>query len=309
MDTLKAMEVFCEVARQRSFSEAGRRLGISRALVSKHIAALEQHLQIRLLHRSTREVSLTGQGLAFLTPCEEAVQQARAALALAAHSSDQLRGILRLQAPASFASEWLADSLARFGLDHPALQIELHADDALLDPVRHGFDLSIRVGGIPDQFGLQMRTLAPCRGLLCASPAYLTRAGIPAHPSELTQHRCLHFSHLTQGARWQFQRGDEHCEVTVSPVFSANNGRALHQAALAGAGIVYHTSFLAARDIAAGRLQVVLPDWQVPLNHLTALYPATRRLSPAVRALIDVLVREFSPVPEWDKLAGLAAPV
>jgi DNA-binding transcriptional LysR family regulator len=108
--------------------------------------------------------------------------------------------------------------------------------------------------------------------------------------SELTQHRCLHFSHLTQGARWQFQRDDEHCEVTVSPVFSANNGRALHQAALAGAGIVYHTSFLAARDIAAGRLQVVLPDWQVPLNHLTALYPATRRLAPAVRALIDLLV-------------------
>ena len=159
---------------------------------------------------------------------------------------------------------------------------------------------------LPDQFGLQMRTLAPCRGLLCASPAYLARAGIPAHPAELTQHRCLHFSHLTQGARWQFQRDDEHCEVTVSPVFSANNGRALHQAALAGAGIVYHTSFLAARDIAAGRLQVVLPDWQVPLNHLTALYPATRRLSPAVRALIDVLVSEFSPLPEWDRLAGLA---
>lgn len=301
MDQLKAMEIFVEVARMRSFSAAGRQLGMSRAMVSKHIMQLETDLGARLLHRSTREVSLTELGHAYLEPCSASVEQARMARLAVSQVGDELAGGLRIQAPSSFGSEWLADALARFALQHPRLQPSLHVDDNLLDPVKHGFDLSIRVGGIPDSPGLHMRRLAPCRGILCASPAYLGLNGMPSHPEQLPQHRCLHFSHLTQGNTWHFERKGQHLAIDITPGFASNNGKVLHQAALRGLGIVYDTSFLAWRDLLEGRLLPVLADWSLPLNDFTALYPATRKVPPKVRALIDFLVQEYQPVPEWDK--------
>ncbi|MBC3918077.1 LysR family transcriptional regulator [Undibacterium sp. CY18W] len=300
------MEIFVEVARQRSFSAAGRHLGISRAMVSKHIMQLEAELGARLLHRSTREVSLTELGQAYLEPCSASVEQARQARLVISQAGHELAGGIRIQAPSSFGSEWLADALARFALLHPKLQPTLHVDDNLLDPFKHGFDLSIRVGGIPDSRGLHMRRLAPCRGILCASPVYLAQHGMPVHPEQLLQHRCLHFSHLTQGNTWHFERAGEHLAIDITPGFSSNNGKVLHQAALRGLGIVYDTSFLAWRDLLEGRLIPVLTDWALPLNDFTALYPATHKVAPKVRALIDFLVEEYQPVPEWDK-ALLAA--
>lgn len=314
MDQLKAMEIFVEVARQRSFSAAGRLLGISRALVSKHIMQLETELGTRLLHRSTSEVSLTEQGLAYLEPCRISVEQARLARLAVTQTGNELAGGLRIQAPSSFGSEWLADAVARFALQHPKLQPTLHVDDSLLDPFKHGFDLSIRVGGIPDSPGLHMRRLAPCRGILCASPAYLEQHGMPTHPEQLSQHRCLHFSHLTQGNTWHFERTGKVVEVDIVPAFTSNNGKVLHQAALRGLGIVYDTTFLAWRDLLEKRLLPVLPDWVLPLNDFTALYPATHKVQqvpPKVRAIIDFLVAQFQPVPSWDQAlidAGFISP-
>ncbi|MCP2012142.1 LysR family transcriptional regulator [Duganella violaceipulchra] len=304
MDQLRAMEIFIEVARQRSFSEAGRRLGLTRAMVSKHILQLEDKLQARLLHRSTREVSLTDAGQAYLAPCMATVvqsQEAARALSQATQAGAELAGPLRIQAPSSFGSEWLADAVARFSLPHPQLSPLLYVDDALLDPIEHGFDLTIRVGGIPDVHALAMRPLAPCRGVLCASPAYLARHGVPQTPQDLHQHRCLHFSHLTDGTQWHFARGEERQSVRVQAAFTANNGLVLQQAAQRGLGIVYNTTFLAWRALLEGTLVPVLADWELPLNHLSALYPASRQPSAKVRALIDFLVAEYQPVPPWDR--------
>lgn len=300
MDQLQAMEIFVEVARLRSFSEAGRRLGLTRAMVSKCIMQLESRLDARLLYRSTREVSLTDAGQAYLGPCIATVEQAREAARAISPAGAELAGPLRIQAPSSFGSEWLADAVARFSLRHPLLRASLFVDDALLDPIRHGFDLTIRVGGIPDTSGLSLRRLAPCRGVLCASPAYLEQWGMPRTPDELLAHQCLHFSHLTDGTSWHFAKGAEHTTVKVSAGFTANNGLVLHQAALRGLGIVYSTTFLAWRNLIDGSLVRVLPDWELPLNDLTALYPSGRQLSPKVRALIDFLVEEYQPVPPWD---------
>lgn len=314
MDQLRAMEIFVEVARLRSFTAAGRRLGMTRAMVSKQILLLEQRLDARLLHRSTREVSLTDQGEAYLAPCQAAVLQAQEAARALAPRGAELAGPLRIQAPSSFGSAWLADALARFTLRHPALAPSLHVDDALLDPIRHGFDLTIRVGGIPDSSALAMRPLAPCRAVLCASPAYLEKWGRPRTPDDLAAHRCLHFNHLTDGAVWHFTKetgaGQERRAVRIAAGFTANNGLVLQQAALRGLGIVYNTTFLAWRGLLDGTLVPVLEDWTLPLNHLTALYPASRRLSPKVRALIDFLVAEYQPVPPWDRAlveAGMLA--
>ena len=310
MDQLKAMEIFVEVARQRSFTVAGQRLGLTRAMVSKTIMQLEERLHARLLHRSTREVSLTDAGRAYLAPCMATVSQAQEAARMVAHVAQtgagaELAGPLRIQAPSSFGSAWLADAVSRFSLLHPQVRAELFVDDALLDPIRHGFDLTIRVGGIPDSSALAMRPLAPCRAVLCASPAYLAQWGVPQTPQELLKHQCLHFSHLTDGTHWHFQRREgeqrEEVGVRVQAGFTANNGLVLHQAALRGLGIVYSTTFLAWRNLLDGSLRPVLPGWELPLNHLSALYPASRQMSPKVRALIDFLVAEYQPVPPWDR--------
>jgi DNA-binding transcriptional LysR family regulator len=301
MDQLRAMEIFVEVARLRSFSEAGRRLGLTRAMVSKHILQLEDKLQARLLHRSTREVSLTDVGQAYLAPCMATVAQAQEAARVVAQAGDDLAGPLRIQAPSSFGSAWLADAVARFALLHPKLEPLLYVDDALLDPIEHGFDLTIRVGGIPDVHALAIRPLAPCRAVLCASPDYLSRHGVPATPQDLQRHRCLHFSHLTDGTQWHFKRGDEQQTVRVPAAFTANNGLVLQQAAERGLGIVYNTTFLAWRSLKEGALVPVLTDWELPLNHLSALYPASRQPSPKVRVLIDFLIAEYHPVPPWDR--------
>jgi DNA-binding transcriptional LysR family regulator len=301
MDQLRAMEIFVEVARQRSFSGAARRLGITRAMVSKNVLALEEKLNARLLHRSTRDVSLTDVGQAYLEPCALAVAQAQEAARVVTHAGIELAGPLRIQAPSSFGSEWLSDAVARFSLPHPQLTPSLHVDDALLDPIEHGFDLTIRVGGIPDSRALAIRPLAPCVGVLCAAPGYLARWGKPSSPEDLHRHQCLHFSHLTGGITWHFKRGDDETTVRITPAFTANNGLVLQHAALRGLGIVYTTTFLAWRDIIEGRLVPVLGEWSLPLNHLSALYPASRQPSPKVRALIDFLLAEYQPVPPWDK--------
>ncbi|WP_229504995.1 LysR family transcriptional regulator [Massilia mucilaginosa] len=299
MDQLRAMEMFVEVARLRSFSAAGRRLGVTRAMVSKQIMQLEAMLDARLLHRSTREVSLTDAGHAYLAPCQATVEQAREAARAISPAGAELAGALRIQAPSGFGSAWLADAVARFSLRHPLLTPSLFVDDALLDPIRHGFDLTIRVGGIPDSSGLAMRRLAPCRGVLCASPDYLARWGVPHTPEELLAHQCLHFSHLTDGTSWHFTRGGERRTVRVNAVFTANSGLVLQQAAERGLGIVYNTTFLAWQKLIDGALVPVLPDWELPLNDLSALYPASRQLSPKVRALVDFLVEEYRVAP-WD---------
>ncbi|MDQ1813946.1 LysR family transcriptional regulator [Massilia sp. CCM 9210] len=299
MDQLRAMEIFVEVARLRSFSAAGRRLGLTRAMVSKHIMQLEAKLDARLLHRSTREVSLTDAGHAYLAPCLATVEQAREAARAISPAGAELAGALRIQAPSGFGSAWLADAVARFSLRHPLLTPSLFVDDALLDPIRHGFDLTIRVGGIPDSSGLAMRRLAPCRGVLCASPDYVARWGMPQTPEALLDHQCLHFSHLTDGTSWHFTRGSERRTVRVNAGFTANNGLVLQQAAERGLGIVYNTTFLAWQKLIDGALLPVLPDWELPLNDLSALYPASRQLSPKVRALVDFLVEEYRVAP-WD---------
>ena len=144
------------------------------------------------------------------------------------------------------------------------------------------------------------------RALLCASPAYLAQSGAPTLPEDLTRHRCLHFSHLTDGANWHFVRAGERRVVRIAPCFTANNGLVLHQAALRGAGIVYSTTFLAWRSLLDGALVPVLAQSDLPLNELCALYPASARPSPKVRALIDFLVGLYQPLPPWDRALDVA---
>jgi DNA-binding transcriptional LysR family regulator len=197
-------------------------------------------------------------------------------------SGGELAGPLRIQAPSSFGSEWLAGALARFNLQHPLLEPMLVCRRRAARSDRAWFRFDGAGGRHTGQHALAMRPLAPCRGVLCASPAYLARHGVPQTPQDLQAHRCLHFSHLTDGTQWHFARGEERQSVRVPAAFTANNGLVLQQAALRGLGIVYNTTFLAWRSLLEGTLVPVLGDWELPLNHLSALYPASRQPSPKV---------------------------
>ena len=295
MDRLTAMQVFAEVATSGSFSATADKLDMSRAMVTRYVAELEQWLGARLLQRTTRSVTLTDAG-------ETCLRRSQQMLALMENveeettiSGGELRGQLRLTCAMSFGYAQLAAVLAAFLALHPQLKIDLNVSEGALNLVDARIDLAIRISAEPDPM-LIARPLARCDSLLVASPAYLDSHGTPHAPQELTQHRCL--SHANFGKSvWHLARGAESTQVSVVSRFSANDATALLKAAMAGGGIAMLPTYLVNPVVATGELSAVLPDWQAPVVTIYALYPSRRNLSPAVRALLDYLVQRFETLP------------
>ena len=295
MDRLTAMQVFVEVAHSGSFSATADKLDMSRAMVTRYVAELEQWLGARLLQRTTRSVTLTDAG-------EHCLRRSQQMLALmdnvqeeAAQQEGALRGQLRITCSVSLAYAQLAAAVVDFLQLHPQLKIDLNASEGALNLVDARVDLAIRITSDPDPL-LIARALAPCDSVLVASPAYLARHGMPAHPSDLVAHRCLSFANFGKSV-WQFTRGNESVQVGVASHFSANEATALLQAALAGGGLALQPTYLANPHLAHGSLVHVLPEWQVPRMTIYALYTSRRHLSPAVRGFLDFLVERLTPVP------------
>lgn len=296
MDRLTAMQVFTEVATSGSFSATADKLEMSRAMVTRYVAEMEQWLGSRLLQRTTRSVTLTDAG-------ESCLRRSQQMLALAqdieeetaAGSSDQLRGQLRVTCSISFAYAQLAAALTDFLQDHPLLKIDLNLNEGALNLIEARIDLAIRISSELSPM-LIARPLARCDSLLVASPAYLARHGVPAQPQELAQHRCLSHANFGRG-HWQLTRGEETRQVNIVSYFSANDATVLQQSALAGGGIVMLPTYLVNAQLASGALQVVLPEWSVPALGISAIYPSRRQLAPAVRALLDFLVERFAVLP------------
>ncbi|SCK22415.1 LysR substrate-binding domain-containing protein [Vogesella sp. LIG4] len=292
MDRVTAMRVFADVAASGSFSASAERLQMSRAMVTRYVAEMEQWLGARLLQRTTRSVTLTDAG-------EQALRRCLQMLALVAEVEDEvapagggLRGQLRLTSSMSFGHAHLAAALADFLALHPQLKLDLNVGDATLNLVEARIDLAIRISSEPDP-ALIARPLALCDSVLVASPAYLAQAGTPHAPAELAGHRCLGHSNVGRSS-WQFQRGEERATVSVATRLTANDATVLLHAALAGGGISLQPTYLASALLQDGRLLPVLPDWQPPQMSIYALYPSRRHLSPAVRALLDFLVARFA---------------
>lgn len=295
MDRLTAMRVFVAVAESGSFSATADKLEMSRAMVTRHVGALEQWLGARLLQRTTRSVTLTDAG-------ESCLRRSQQMLALmddveqeTSRHDTALRGQLRVTCSISFAYAQLAAALADFLKLHPQLKIDLNASEGALNLVDARIDLAIRISAEPDP-ALIGRVLAPCASVLVASPAYLAEHGVPLAPADLEAHRCLSFANFGKST-WTLRRGDERCQVGVRSQLSANEATALLQAALVGGGVALQPTYLANPYLADGRLRAVLPGWQPPDMAIHALYPSRRHLSPAVRALLDFLVQRFARVP------------
>ena len=295
MDRLTAMQVFVEVAYSGSFSATADKLDMSRAMVTRYIAELEQWLGARLLQRTTRSVTLTDAGESCLRRSQQMLTLKESVEEETRREGNELRGQLRLTCSISFAFAQMAAAIADFLILHPKLKIDLNASEGALNLVEARIDLAIRISSDPDPM-LIARPLAACESRLVASPAYLATHGVPRNPVDLTEHRCLSYANFGK-SNWHFRRGVEQLQVGVSSQFSANESIALLQAALAGGGIALQPTYSANPYLATGALISVLPDWELPSMNIYALYPSRKNLSPAVRALVDFLVQRFASLP------------
>jgi DNA-binding transcriptional LysR family regulator len=310
MDVFDRMGLFVEVVDAGSFSAAGRRRGLAASSVARSVAALEDDLGVRLLNRTTRKLSLTEAGRLYHERSRRILNEVEDAKLSVTQLEAAPRGTLRLSVPMVFGRLHVAPALAEFLACYPALRIDLVMTDAFVDLVEEGIDLAVRIGELQDS-SLIARRLAPNRRVICASPGYLARAGTPGSPDDLRQHSCLTYKFQDRRALWRLRDGGATHEVEVAGALHANNADALHAAALGGLGLAILPTWLVGQDVERGALQVVFPGYQVSPSALDtsiyAVFPYSRHLSPKVRALVDFLVKRFSPRPQWELACDAAA--
>ena len=301
LDRVTGMQVFVRVAALGSLSAAARSLNLSQTMVTKHVAALEDRLGIKLLHRSTRRLTLTEGGRNYLAACERILAEIEEAEASASLDRIEPRESLRLNVPLSFGLRHIAPALPSFNRLHPAVSFDLGLADRYVDLIEEGWDLAIRIGRLKDS-SLVARRLAVCRTVVCAAPSYLKEHGTPQSLDDLARHNCLGYTLPSAiGAnRWTFGPDGE-IVVPVQGNLRANNGDALLAASLAGQGLIYQPTFIVGDSLRDGSLVRVLGGYPTYEPGIHAVLPSGRQAPAKVRAFIEFLARRFAPEPEWDR--------
>lgn len=304
MDRLMAMQVFVEVARRGSFTAASQELDLSRAMVTRHIAELENWLGVRLLQRSTRSVTLTDAGASCLARCQQMLELAAQTREEVDLRDGQLRGQLRITTSMSFGMAQLAPAIADFMAQHPHIHIDLQLGDRAANLIEERIDLAIRITNEPEP-GLVARRLGDCHSVIVAAPAYLARHGTPQQPAELSRHLCLSYSQFGR-SEWQLRRGDSEVTVRMHSRLSANEAMVLLQACRHGAGLALQPCYLVQPLLDSGELLAVLPEWRPVSMGIHALYPSRRQLPQAMRVLLDFLQQRFASTAPWDQSPALS---
>jgi DNA-binding transcriptional LysR family regulator len=307
MDTLAGLRMFLAIADEGGLTAAGAKLGLSRALVSKHLLALESRLGVRLFHRTTRRLSLTEAGHAFRERCAHAVADIDEAMRCASDSASAPRGTLRLTAGHAFGSRYITPALADYLTQHPEVRVDLSLNDRLVDIVDEGIDLAIRIGRL-EESTLVARRLFTTQLVVCGSPGYFDAHGTPDRPDGLGRHQCLVYAYANEPAIWTFRRGKEVVRARVSGRVDANDGEALMHLAMAGHGIALLPTFMAGDALRAGQLLPVLLDWQTEQLGIYAVYPSRQHLSAKVRTFVDFLADRFEGLPSWENWRELRLP-
>jgi DNA-binding transcriptional LysR family regulator len=286
---------FVRVAETGSFARAAERMGLSKPVLSRRVARLESQLGARLLTRTARGAAPTNVGEAYHARAAGILAELEAAREVVAEAVTQVAGPIRLTGPTAFGNAHLAEALAEFARLHPRVELDISFDDRVVDLTGGGYDLAIRIGTLPDS-ALVARRICPVRKLVVASPAYLTRAGRPVRPSDLSGHEVLLYSNET----WRFRTGDGWETPRVAAVLRSDSGEMLRRAAEAGLGLCLLPSFIAAPSFEAGALEPVLQDYDPGHAALHAVMPPGRATTARVRALVDFLAARFGPEPSWD---------
>jgi DNA-binding transcriptional LysR family regulator len=297
MDRVDEINAFAAVADAKSFTQAARRLGVSSAQVSKLVARLENRLGARLLNRTTRDVSLTDTGRAYLERARTLLEDF-AALEGLVRDQDGPRGLLKVSAPMSFGSNQLTPALLDFAAAYPEVALDVSQTDRVVNLVEEGFDVAVRIGQLRDS-SLIARRLAPVRIVTLASPEYLQRAGTPMAPEDLAAHEAIIDTNRTEPFVWTYGHGSDLREVRVHGRLRFAGADACVAAARRGLGVASTPAFAAADDLRAGRLIALLCPWEPQLIHVHAVYPHGRHLAAKVRAFVDFLAERYAGEPEW----------
>lgn len=292
MDKYQEIRVFTRVADCGSFVAASDSLKMSKAAVSRYVSDLEHRLGARLMHRTTRKLSLTPDGEIFLSRCRAILESIEESEEEISKRGLTASGTLRITAPVSFGIRHLAPLWSDFLIAHPQVKIELELSDRVINLVEEGFDLAIRIGKLNDST-LVSRQIASTRLVLCASPDYLKRRGTPSHPAELVEHETFSYSLLSTGHTWKFDGPEGRVDVRVSPRMTSNNGDTGVEVCVRGGGIHLWPTFLIEEYLRAGSLVEVLPDFKASNFGIYAVYPSRKHVSPKVRVLVDFLVNRL----------------
>jgi len=289
MDKLRAMEVFVATVDAGSFAAAATALDLSAVMVGKHIHALETQLGALLLERTTRRHRLTEIGAAYLERCRDVLASVHTADGVAEALRAVPQGTLRVTAPVSFGAHRLTPVIGDYLAAHAQVKVDLSLNDRVVDLAEEGFDCGVRMSRTLDD-RLIARPLAASRMFAVASPGWVARHGMPAHPSELEEHPLLGFAAWGPNHAWRFTRGDEVVHVPVHGRFSTNNGQALLSAAVAGVGVIMQADALLAPAIAAGHVVPLLPDWELPTRPVHIVRLPEARPSAKLRSFLDFVV-------------------
>lgn len=298
MDRLAAMQVFSEVAQRGSFTAAADHLGMSRVMVTRYVTELEQWLGTRLLQRSTRRISLTASGESCLARCRHMLELSAEMQEGAGQGEQGPKGPLRITASMSFGIAHLASAVSDYLAQYPEVSVDMLMVDRAVNLIEDRVDLAVRISGELDP-SLVARRLAPCRSVICASPGYIERRGLPESPADLARHNCLTYSNFGKG-EWRFSRGDEQVSVPVGGNLSANEAAVLMQATLAGAGVALQPTYLVGALIQSGQLVTLLPEWSPPELSIWGVYLSRKHLPASLRTMLDFLVERFGGQPVWD---------
>ncbi len=290
MDRLTAIQVFLDIAQSGSFTATAEKLNLSRPMVTRYVALMEDWLNARLFHRTTRHVTLTDAGEQALILCEK-LNQLSTQLQEETAQDEQLKGTLRLTSSIAFGSTCLMPMISVFQDLHPEVKIHLNLSEHQVNLAEQRIDLAIRFTNTPDP-NLHARKLADSHSILVATPNYLARNGTPQQPEELPHHRCLAHAHVSR-SQWTFQRDNQSKQIEFDSVFTTNDAQALLNACLAHNGIAMLPRYLLNGLIENGALIQVLPDWELAKYSIYALYSSKQRMPKSLRALVDFLVKEF----------------
>ena len=303
MDRLKQIESFASTATKGSLTAAAHAEGVAPAVIGRRIDALEERLGVKLLVRTTRRISLTHEGSAFLEDVQRVLADLANAEASVSAGGVKASGHLRIAAPAGFGRRHVAPLVPRFALQHGEVSVSLNLSDRVVDIVNEGFDCAVRVGDLPDSSLVSLR-LADNRRLCVAAPGYLQHAGTPRHPSELARHQCLTLSsNASQAHGWAFTIDGEMAHLRPSGRYDCSDGQVLHDWCMAGHGIAWRSTWEVEQEVAAGTLVTLLDDFAAPANGIYAVFPQRKHLPLRVRLWIDFLKQHYSTPKFWKTLS------
>jgi DNA-binding transcriptional LysR family regulator len=308
MDRLKQIESFAAVATKGSLTAAAQAEGVAPAVIGRRIDALEERLGVKLLVRTTRRITLTHEGSAFLEDCQRLLTDLANAEASVSAGGVKASGALRVTAPAGFGRRHVAPLVPRFLEQHPDVHLSLNLSDRVVDIVHESYDCAVRVGDLADSSLISVR-LADNRRLCVATPGYLERAGVPQHPSDLLKHECLLLSsEASQTRGWAFTVDGELVHVRPHGRLDCSDGQVLHDWCVQGLGIAWRSTWEVEHEIAGGRLVSVLDGFAAPPNGIFAVFPHAKHLPLRVRLWIDFLKHNYGDPRYWRTATGQSAP-